>query len=126
MGKVARYSSIEGYEMKMSAVYSLIPIPLILYILGLILLAYFSWASNSTTSNIIVSILSVVCMVSAIFSIRNEKAYIELKERTVDEKHIQYEEMINLMPKYYLVSRLGLYKILLLLYLGVGIFPWIK
>ena len=65
-------------------------------------------------------------MVSAIFSIRNEKAYTELKERTVDEKHAQYEEMIALMPKYYLVSRLGLYKILLLLYLGVGIFPWIS
>jgi hypothetical protein len=65
-------------------------------------------------------------MVSAIFSIRNEKAYIELKERAVDEKHVQYEEMIALMPKYYLVFRLGLYKILLLLYLGVGIFPWIS
>ena len=112
--------------MKMSAVYSLIPIPLILHTLVLILLAYFSWASNSTTSNIIVSIFSVVCMVSAIFSIRNEKAYTELKERAVDEKHIQYEEMITLMPKYYFVSRLGLYKILLLLYLGVGIFPWIS
>ncbi len=112
--------------MKMSAVYSLIPIPLILHILGLILLAYFSWASNSTTSNIIVSILSLVCMASAIFSIRNEKAYIELKERAVDKKHIQYEEMITLMPKYYSVSRLGLYKILILLYVVVGIFPWIS
>ena len=112
--------------MKMSAVYSLIPIPLILHTLGLILLAYFSWASNSTTSNIIVSIFSVVCMVSAIFSIRNEKAYTNLKELAVDEKHIHFEEVLNLMPKYYLVSRLGLYKILLLLYLGVGIFSWIK
>jgi hypothetical protein len=65
-------------------------------------------------------------MVSVIFSIRNEKAYTELKDRAVDEKHIQYEEIITLMPKYYLVSRLGLYKILLLLYLGVGIFPWIS
>jgi hypothetical protein len=65
-------------------------------------------------------------MVSAIFSIRNEKAYTELKDRAVDEKHIQYEEIITLMPKYYLISRLGLYKILLLLYLGVGIFPWIS
>ena len=112
--------------MKRSTVYSLIPIPLILHTLGLILLAYFSWASNSTTSNIIVSILSLFCIVSAIFSIRNEKAYTELKDRAVDEKHIQYEEIITLMPKYYLVSRLGLYKILLLLYLGVGIFPWIS
>ena len=112
--------------MNMSAVYSLIPIPIILHTLGLILLAYFSWASSSTTSNIIVSIFSVVGMVSAIFSIRNEKAYIELKERAVDEKHIHLEEVLNLMPKYYRLSRLGLYKILLLLYLGVGIFPWIK
>jgi len=30
------------------------------------------------------------------------------------------------MPKYYFVLRLGLYKFLLLLYLGVGIFPWIS
>ena len=110
----------------MSAVYPLISIPVILHTIGLILLAYFSWASNSTTSNIIVSILSIVCMVSAIFLIRNEKAYIELKDRAVDEEHIQYEEMITLMPKYYFVSRLGLYKFLLLLYLGAGIFPWIS
>ena len=110
----------------MSAVYSLIPIPLILHTIGLILLANFSWASNSTSSNIIVSILSAVCMVSAIFSIKNEKVYTHLKEFAVDEKHIHLEEVLNLMPKYYRVSRLGFYKILLLLYLLVGILPWIK
>jgi hypothetical protein len=65
-------------------------------------------------------------MVSAIFSIRNEKAYIDLKELAVDEKHIHLEEVLNLMPKYFRVSRLGLYKILILLYLVVGIFPWIS
>ena len=112
--------------MKMSAVKSLISIPLILHTIGLILLAYLSWASNSNTSNVIVSFLSVVCMVSAIFSIRNEKAYTDLKELAVDEKHIHLEEILNLMPKYNRVSRLGLYKIILLLYLSVGILPWIK
>ena len=110
----------------MSAVYPLISIPVILHTIGLILLAYFSWLSNSTTSNIIVSTFSVVCMVSAIFSIRNEKTYSDLKELAVDEKHIHLEEVLNLVPKYYRVSRLGLYKILLLLYLSVGILPWIK
>ncbi len=112
--------------MKMSAVYPLIPIPLILHTLGFIILAYFSWASNSTTSNIVVSIFSVALVFSAIFSIRNEKAYTDLKELAVDEKHIHLEEVLNLMPKYFRVSRLGLYKILLLLYLSGGIFPWIK
>ena len=110
----------------MSAVYPLISIPVMLHTIGLILLAYFSWVSNSTTSNIIVSTFSVVCMVSAIFSIRNEKTYSDLKELAVDEKHIHLEEVLNLVPKYYRVSRLGLYKILLLLYLSVGILPWIK
>ena len=126
MGKIARNSPVEDCKIKMSAVYSLIPIPLILHTIGLILLAYFSWASNSTSSNIIVSILSAVCMVSAIFSIKNEKVYTHLKEFAVDEKHIHLEEVLNLMPKYYRVSRLGLYKILILLHLVVGIFPWIK
>lgn len=112
--------------MKMPAVYSLISIPLILHTIGLILLAYFSWGSNLTTSKFIVSTLSVVCMVSVIFSIRNEKAFINLKGLAVDKKHIHLEEVLNLMPKYYRVSRLGFYKILLLLYLIVAFLPWIK
>jgi hypothetical protein len=110
----------------MSAVYSLISIPLILHTIGLILLAYFSWGSISNTSNIIISIFSVACMVSVIFSSRSEKAFTNLKKLAVDEKHIHLEEVLNLMPKYYRVSRLGFYKILLLLYLVVGILPWIK
>jgi hypothetical protein len=65
-------------------------------------------------------------MVSVIFSIRTEKAFLNLKELAVDEKHIHLEEVLNLMPKYYRVSRLGFYKILLLLYLIVGILPWIS
>ena len=112
--------------MKMSAVYSLISIPLILHTIGFILLAYFSQASNATASNIMISIFAAALMISSVFSIRNEKAYADLKELAVDERHIHMEEVLNLMPKYFRVARLGLYKILFLLYLAAGVFPWIR
>ena len=111
---------------KISAVYSLISIPLILHTIGLVLLAYFSRASTSITSNIIISFISAVLTAATIFSIKNEKAYTDLKNVAVNEKHIHLEEVLNLMPKYYRVSRLGLYKILILLYFVFGVFPWVS